>query len=150
MSNRPQQLTLPPPRTYSRTEFRALRARVEGLPIAAIARLHFDADATERLDVERLLRTMRDDLVARALQEGSSVLVSHLQASIAKYGEPRLTPVSLQLIEQVAGAWAVATTAADHPVGRWFRPLVAERLAGEGPTTLGALVARCNERGGSW
>ncbi|MBN3821418.1 integrase, partial [Paraburkholderia sp. Se-20369] len=111
MANRPQQLTLPPLRTYSRTEFTALRARVKGLPIATIVRLYFDADTTEPLEVERLLRTMRDDLVTRALQEGSSVLVSHLQAAIARHGEPRLTPVSLQLIEQVAGAWAAAAPA---------------------------------------
>lgn len=150
MANQPQQLTLPPLRTYSRTEFTALRARVKGLPIATIARLYFDADTTDPLDVERLLRTMRDDLVAHALREGSPVLVSHLQASIAKYGEPRLTPVSLQMIEQAAGAWAAATPAADHPVSRWWRPLVADRLAGERIATLGELVDFCNQRGGSW
>ncbi|HEM7843535.1 TPA: site-specific integrase [Burkholderia multivorans] len=150
MANQPQQLTLPPLRTYSRTEFTALRARVKGLPIATIARLYFDSDTTEPLDVERLLRTMRDDLVARALQEGSAVLVSHLQASIAKYGEPRLTPVSLQMIEQAAGAWAAAAPAADHPVNRWWRPLIADRLAAEGIATLGELVDFCNRRGGSW
>ncbi|WP_330996433.1 phage integrase family protein, partial [Burkholderia cepacia] len=150
MANQPQQLTLPPLRTYSRTEFTALRARVKGLPIATIARLYFDADATDALEVERLLRTMRDDLVAHALREGSPVLVSHLQASIAKYGEPRLTPVSLQMIEQAAGAWAAATPAADHPVSRWWRPLIADRLAAEGIATLGELVDFCNRRGGSW
>jgi len=79
MSNQPQQLTLPPLRTYSRTEFTALRARVKGLSIATIARLYFDSETTETLEVERLLRTMRDDLVERALQEGSAALVSHLQ-----------------------------------------------------------------------
>lgn len=78
------------------------------------------------------------------------MLASHLQTAIAKYGEPRLTPVSLQLIEQVAGAWAAAAPAADHPVGRWFRPLVADRFADEGIATLGELVALCNARGGSW
>ncbi|KVS12760.1 site-specific integrase [Burkholderia vietnamiensis] len=150
MANRPQQLTLPPLRTYSRTEFTALRARVKGLPIATIARLYFDTDTTEPLEVERLLRTMRDDLIAHALQQGSSVLVAHLQAAITKYGEPRLTPVSLQMIEQVAGAWATAAPAADHPVSRWLRPLVAQRLAGEGVVTIGELVALCNRRGGSW
>ncbi|MDN7893338.1 MULTISPECIES: site-specific integrase [Burkholderia] len=150
MANQPQQLTLPPLRTYSRTEFTALRARVKGLPIATIARLYFDADTTDPLEVERLLRTMRDDLVAHALRDGSTVLVSHLRASIAKYGEPRLTPVSLQMIEQAAGAWATATPAADHPVSRWWRPLIADRLAGEGIATLGELVAFCNRRGGSW
>lgn len=67
MANCPQQLELPPPRTYSRTEFTALRARVKGLPVATIARLYFDPEEHEVLDVERLLRTMRDDLVSIAL-----------------------------------------------------------------------------------
>ncbi len=150
MANRPQQLELPPPRTYSRTEFTALRARVKGLPIATIARLYFDPEEHEVLDVERLLRTMRDDLVSIALREGSSVLVEHLQASIRKYGEPRLTPVSLQMIELAAGSWAKAAPAANHAVARWFRPLVAQRLAEVDVATVGELVAYCNRRGGAW
>ncbi|MEK6417945.1 MAG: phage integrase family protein, partial [Burkholderia gladioli] len=150
MANRPQQLELPPPRTYSRTEFTALRARVKGLPIATIARLYFDPDEHEVLDVERLLRTMRDDLVSIALREGSSVLVEHLQASIRKHGEPRLTPVSLQLIEQAASSWARAAPAPEHAIARWFRPLVAQRLADVEVRRVGELVAYCNRRGGSW
>ncbi|KGE10510.1 integrase [Burkholderia gladioli] len=150
MANRPQQLELPPPRTYSRTEFTALRARVKGLPVATIARLYFDPEEHEVLDVERLLRTMRDDLVSIALREGSSVLVEHLQASIRKYGEPRLSPVSLQMIELAAGSWAKAAPAAHHTVARWFRPLVAQRLAEVEVRTVGELVAYCNRRGGAW
>ncbi|RQR65214.1 site-specific integrase [Burkholderia sp. Bp9015] len=150
MANRPQQLDLPPPRTYTRTEFTALRARVKGLPIATIARLYFDPDEHEPLDVERLLRTMRDDLVSIALREGSAVLVEHLQVSIRKYGEPRLTPVSLQMIERAAGDWANAAPASGHAIVRWFRPLIAQRLADVGVRTLGDLVAYCNRRGGSW
>ena len=150
MANQPQQLELPAPRTYSRTEFTALRARVKGLSIATIARAYFDSETTEPLDVERLLRTMRDDLVALALREGSSVLISHLQASIAKHGEARLTPVTLQLIEEAAGRWAAAQPAAEHAIARWFRALIAERFAGEGIRTVGDLVAFINRRGGSW
>ncbi|MBX4059121.1 phage integrase family protein, partial [Burkholderia cepacia] len=150
MANRPQQLAQMPLRSYSRTEFTALRARVKGLPIETIERLYFDRDAVEPVDVAQLLRTMRDDLVAAALRDGSPVLQAHLQAAIAKYGEPRLTPVSLQLIEQVAAQWAVAAPRAEHPVGRWFRPLVAARLEGEGIHTLGELVAFVNRRGGQW
>nr|WP_240655859.1 phage integrase family protein [Paraburkholderia phosphatilytica] len=45
---------------------------------------------------------------------------------------------------------AAAAPAPDHPVGLWFRPLVAQRLAGEGIATPGELVATCNRRGGSW
>ncbi|HDR9056982.1 TPA: site-specific integrase [Burkholderia vietnamiensis] len=150
MANRPQQLELPPPRTYTRTEFTALRARVKGLPIATIARLYFDLDEHEPIEVERMLRTMRDDLVSIALREGSPVLVEHLQASIRKYGEPRLTPVSLQMIEQAAGSWAKAAPAPGHAIARWFRPLVAQRLADAEVRTLGELIAYCNRRGGSW
>ncbi|WP_232440440.1 phage integrase family protein [Burkholderia ubonensis] len=139
-----------PMRGYSRTEFTALRARVKGLPIAIIERLCFDRDADDPVDVAQLLRTMRDDLVEPALRDGSPVLKAHLQAAIDKYGEPRLTPVSLQLIEQVAGQWAVAMPQAEHPVGRWFRSIVAARLMEEGIHTLGELVALVNRRGGQW
>lgn len=150
MANRPQQLELPPPRTYTRTEFTALRARVKGVPVTTIMRLYFDRDVDEPVDVELLLRTMRDDLVSVALREGSPVLISHLQASIHKHGEPRLTPVSLQMIEQAAGTWTAAAPASGHALSRWFRAVVADPLADAGVRTLGELTALCNRRGGSW
>nr|WP_257977994.1 site-specific integrase [Burkholderia gladioli] len=78
MANRPQQLELPPPRTYCRTEFTALRARVKGLPVATIARLYFDPEEHEILDVERLLRTMRDDLVSRVVTRALGRLLEQL------------------------------------------------------------------------
>jgi integrase/recombinase XerD len=53
------------------------------------------------------------------------------------------------MVEQ-ASKLAAATPRAAHPVGLWFRPLVAQRLAGESIATLGELVAYCNYRGGSW
>lgn len=121
-----------------------------GLLIATIERLYFDRDAAEPVDVAQLLRTMRDDLVAVALRDGSPVLKSQLQAAIEKCGEPRLTPVSLQLIEQVAAQWAVALPQADHPVVRWFRSIVAARFESEEIRTLGELVAFVNRRGGQW
>lgn len=153
MANRPQQLTLPPPRTYSRTEFAALRARVQGVPLPAIARLYFDSDTTPYADepgeLDSFLRTMRDDLVQLAILHGSSVLADHLRASIARHGSARLTTVSLQMVGQAAQL-AVATPAAGHAVGSWFRPLIASRLTQVDIHTLGDLVAYANRRGGSW
>ncbi|MCX4151769.1 MULTISPECIES: site-specific integrase [Paraburkholderia] len=153
MANQPQQLTLPPPRTYSRTEFAALRARVQGIPVGKIAQLYFDSDATPYHDepeqLERFLRTMRDDLVQMAILHGSPVLADHLRASIAKHGSARLASVSLQMVEQ-ASRLAVAAPLAGHAVGLWFRPLIARHLAGEGIHTLAELVAVANRRGGSW
>lgn len=49
MANRPQPLAQMPLRSYSRTEFTALRARVKGLPIETIERLYFDRDAVEQV-----------------------------------------------------------------------------------------------------
>jgi integrase len=153
MANRPQQLTLPPPRSYTRTDFAALRAFVQRVPLPTITRLYFDperaphAASADALDC--YLRTMRDDLVQLALLHGSSVLAEHLKASIRQHGSAKLTSVSLQMVEQ-ASRLAAAAPAAAHAVGLWFRPLIAQRLTGAGLPTLGALVEFCNRRGGSW
>ncbi|WP_309965735.1 hypothetical protein [Caballeronia sp. LZ001] len=83
MANQPQQLTLPTPRTYTRTDFTALRAFVQRVPAATIARLYYDVErsphAASAETTERYLRQMRDDLVSLALKHGSSVLADHLK-----------------------------------------------------------------------
>ena len=43
-------------------------------------------------------------------------------------GEVRLTPATLQLIEEAGGRWATAQPAMDHLLARRFRPLIADRL----------------------
>jgi len=153
MANRPQQLMLPSSRTYSRTEFAALRARVQGVSVSTIARLYFDPDTAPYaggLDqVESFLRTMRDELVQLALLHGSPVLADHLKASIKKHGSAKLTAVTLRMVEQ-ASRLAAAVPTGNHPVGLWFRPLIALRLTAAGIPTLGALIDFCNLRGGSW
>ncbi|CAE6850444.1 Tyrosine recombinase XerC [Paraburkholderia aspalathi] len=153
MTDHAGQLTFPPPRTYTRTDFAALRALVQRVPLRTIARLYFDADTTPYHDdpaqLERHLRAMRDDLVHLAQLHGSSVLADHLKASARQHGSARLTAVTLRMVED-ASRLAVAVPRATHPVGLWFRPLIAKRLTGEGITTLGELVACCNRRGGSW
>ncbi|WP_349545895.1 MULTISPECIES: site-specific integrase [Paraburkholderia] len=153
MSNRAQQLELPPPRTYTRTDFAALRAYVQRIQLPTIARLYFDPDTTpyedDPAELERYLRTMRDDLVHLAMLNGSSVLAEHLKVSIRQHGSAKLTRVSLRMVEDAARL-AAAAPAMTHPVGLWFRPLVAKRLIAEGIATLGDLIAFCNRRGGSW
>jgi integrase len=153
MANQPQQLTLPPPRTYTRTDFTALRAFVQRVPAATIARLYYDAERAPHAatpdGAERYLRQMRDDLVSLALLHGSPVLADHLKASIKQHGSARLTAVTLRMVEQAAGL-AAASPTLTHPVELWFRPLIARRLIGEGIVTLGALIDYCNARGGSW
>jgi integrase len=151
--NHAQQLALPPPRTYTRTDFTALRAFVQRIDTAIIARRYFDPDTTPHAaspeTLARYLRTMLDDLVQLALRHGSAVLAEHLKASIKQHGSAKLTAVTLRMVEQ-ASTLAAAVPALDHPVGLWFRPLVTQRLIGEGINTLGQLVDFCNGHGGSW
>jgi hypothetical protein len=76
MTRPPEQLVLPPPRTYRRTDFAALRASVQRVPPATIARLYFDPEAPHAASpehTERYLKQMRDDLVQLALLHGSPV-----------------------------------------------------------------------------
>ncbi|ONS19276.1 hypothetical protein A8E29_23070 [Burkholderia cenocepacia] len=153
MANRPQAVTVPPPATYTRTDFAALRARIQGIPAATIARRFYDVEDSavpaEADAVEQHLMTMRDALVRLALLNGSAALADHLRASMRQHGEAKLTALTLRMVEDAAKL-AAAAPAADHAVALWFRPLIARRLAGEGIATLGELVAYCNRHGGSW
>ncbi len=75
---------------------------MKGLPIAMIVWLYFDtAEIGEPIEVE-WQRTMRG---------GSWVLVSQLQAVIAKYDVPPLTLAAMLLIDQVV---LVFTISASH------------------------------------
>uniref|UniRef100_UPI003BEEFE06 IS1096 element passenger TnpR family protein n=1 Tax=Burkholderia arboris TaxID=488730 RepID=UPI003BEEFE06 len=147
-----EQLVLPLPRTYTRTDYAALRAYVQGVSPGAIAERYYDPESKPGASadaLERHLRTMRDDLVHLAQLHGSSVLADHLKTSIRQHGSAKLTAVTLKMVED-ASKLAVARPLATHPVGGWFRPMIARRLTGEGVATLGDLIALCNRRGGSW
>ncbi|MCX5544687.1 site-specific integrase [Paraburkholderia sp. CNPSo 3076] len=140
-------------RQFSSKDFAALRAFVQRLPPATIARTYYDSDedphAATPGAMERYLRDMLATLVDLAIEHGSPVLADHLKASIKKHGSARLTAGSLKMVEEAARL-AVATPAAAHGIGMWFRPMVARYLKGRGVATLGDLVAYCNARGGSW
>ncbi len=76
MANRIQ--TVNQARTYTRSDFTALRAFVQRVPAAMIARLYFTEDNDGREPtpgwVESYLRRMQADLVALAIEHGSPVL----------------------------------------------------------------------------
>ena len=138
---------------YTAKDLAAVRAYVQRVSPAVIARTYYDPDedscAATPSAMERHLRTMLDGLVKVAIEQGSPALAEHLRASVKKHGEPKLTAVTFRMVTEAA-ALAAAAPAATHSIGRWFRPRVASRLKGEGIATLGELVAFCNRRGGSW
>src|SRR5476651_22336 len=138
---------------YTAKDLAAVRAYVQRVSPAVIARTYFDPDqdscAATPSAMERHLRTMLDGLVKVAIEHGSAALAEHLRASVKKHGEPKLTAVTFRMVTEAA-TLAAAAPAPDRSIGRWFRPRVASRLKGEGITTLGELIAFCNRRGGSW
>jgi hypothetical protein len=138
---------------YTAKDLAAVRAYVQRVTPATIARTYYDLDedsfAATPSAMERHLRGMLDALVKVAIEHGSVALAEHLRASVKKHGEPKLTGVTFRMVTEAA-TLAAASPHASHSIGRWFRPRVASRLKGEGITTLGELVAFCNRRGGSW
>ncbi|MDR5763137.1 site-specific integrase [Caballeronia sp. LZ035] len=140
-------------RRYTTKDFTALRAYVQRIAPAVIARTYYDPDedahAATPGAMERHLNTMLDALVALALAHGSTALADHLRASIRQHGRPSLTAVTFRMVTEAAQLAALPPRA-DHAISAWLRPRVARRLKGEGIQTLGELVAFCNRRGGSW
>jgi integrase len=140
-------------RGFTTKDFTALRAFVQRIAPAIIARTYYDPDedphAATPAAMERHLNAMLDSLVQLAMAHGSSALATHLRASIKQHGRPLLTAVTFRMVTEAAQL-AAAAPHADHPIGAWLRPRIARRLKGEGIATLGELVAFCNRRGPSW
>src|SRR5471032_61812 len=138
---------------YTAKDLAAVRAYVQRVAPAIIARTYYDVDedtfAATPSAMERHLRTMLDGLMKVAIEQGSPALAEHLRASVKKHGEPKLTAVTFRMVTEAA-TLAAAAPAPSHAIGRWFRPRVASRLKGEGIATIGELIAFCNRRGGSW
>ncbi|AET95043.1 putative integrase (plasmid) [Burkholderia sp. YI23] len=141
------------PRGFTTKDFTALRAYVQRIAPAIIARTYYDPDedahAATPGAMERYLNAMLDTLVQLALAHGSTALAEHLRASIKQHGQPKLTAVTFRMVTEAAQL-AAAAPHADHAIGAWLRPRIARRLKGEGIATLGELVAFCNRRGPSW
>ncbi|WP_053570373.1 phage integrase family protein [Caballeronia cordobensis] len=102
-----------------------------------------DAHAATPGAMERHLTTMLEALVALALAHGSAALAEHWRAPIRQHGRPLLTAVTFRMVTE-ATQLAALPPHADDAIGAWLRPRVARRLKGEGPATLGELVASCN------
>ncbi|BCZ85749.1 hypothetical protein PTKU64_94240 (plasmid) [Paraburkholderia terrae] len=147
----PEKLTLE--RGYTTKDFTALRAWVQRIPPALIARTYYDPDddphAATPSAMERHLTRMLDTLVQLAIAHGSTALADYLRGSIRQHGQPKLTAVTFRMVTEAAQL-AKAPPHPDHPIGAWLRPRIARRLKGEGIGTLGELVAFCNRRGASW
>ncbi|QRR11766.1 hypothetical protein FPJ27_36765 (plasmid) [Burkholderia sp. MS455] len=81
MANCPQQLAQLQLRTYSRTEFTALRARMKGWLIETMRRLSFDPDPEPPIDGEQWARVCGYIALGLAWHHGPRPIAPHAVAS---------------------------------------------------------------------
>ena len=149
-STRMEGLTLE--RGYTTKDFTALRAYVQRIPPAAIARTYYDPDEdrTPRLPA-RWSGTCPNARHAGATRARAWLdHAGRAPACVDQAARPTEVDGSdLPDGDRSRRSWRRAPHP-DHAIGAWLRPRVARRLKGEGITTLGELVAFCNRRGASW
>src|SRR5476649_1733794 len=106
---------------YTAKDLAAVRAYVQRVAPAVIARKYYDGDedsfAATPSAMERHLRTLLDGLVKVAIEHGSPALAEHLRASVKKHGEPKLTAVTFRMVTEAA-ALAAASRSEERRVGK--------------------------------
>ncbi|WP_250475077.1 hypothetical protein [Caballeronia sp. GAFFF1] len=109
-------------RRYTSKDFTALRAFVQRIPPAVIARTYYDPDEDSHAAtpgaMERHLTTMLDALVTLALAHGSTALADHLRASMRQHWRPLFTAVTFRMVTEAAQLAALPPHA-DHVISAW-------------------------------
>lgn len=151
MANKPQ--AVDKDRKFTRSDFMAMRAFVNRLPMKAIAKYLPLDELQEELRpaaAERYMLKLQDELIDFAIESGhNSVLANHLRERTRKNSAFKLSQTELSLIQKLENLVTIDPSA-EHRIGLWFRPIVAEHLRGMGIQTVGNLIDYCNRMGGSW
>lgn len=137
----------------TRSDFAALRAWVQGLPVEWVASRYLPA----LLDDEGLppdarvvashLAVLRETLLLRAQQHGLIELAAALEGRAP--GSNRAMDRAVDAITQLERL-GTPSPRPDHSVSMWFAPALASRLRRAGLSTLDELVRHCNRRGAAW
>lgn len=119
------------PRGFTTKDFTALRAYVQCIAPAIIARIYSDSDedahAATPGAMKRPLNGMIDTLLQLALAHGSRPLAEHLRASIKQHGQPKLTAVTFRMLSEAAQL-AAASPAPGSPDRRIKREGIANSV----------------------
>ncbi len=136
------------PRTYTRSDYAALRAFVQRIPLSRISDLYYLDDSPQTQGpggLERFMLAMRDDLIERAVARHPAS--ADFLRKARSGGE--LTAKALALICEIAEAKQTPPRGPD-PLSMWFRPKVTTCLKAAGPQSLQELVHLINRRGHGW
>ncbi|MBC3809648.1 tyrosine-type recombinase/integrase [Undibacterium seohonense] len=132
--------------TFTRTDFAAMRAYAQKIPIQTIASSYYSEDSPQLdLGLERFLIEMRNALVERAIQHNphfAEILKGARQGG-------SLTVKALDILIKAADA-PKATPQLTDAISKWFRPKTVVALRSEGLLTLSDLINMIYRRGGGW
>lgn len=131
---------------YTRTDFAAIRAYVQRLPISTIANSFYAEDSPQvDMGLEKFLIQMRNDLIERAIEHNP-----HFAETLknARQGGS-LTLKALDILIKTADAPKAVPKPSDH-ISKWIRPKTAWALKQEGIITLDDLIKAIKRRGPGW
>ncbi|MGE5469763.1 MAG: phage integrase family protein [Bacteroidota bacterium] len=136
---------------YSRADFTALRAYLNRLPLAQIARLYYSDDDLENLGCDhegglrQRLEDMRDRLIARATDSNPHVADLLRQARRAQVWSRGAIDFLVQAADQ-----DMTRPARHDPLSMWFKPRIAQVLQADGQRCMADLVGVIAARGQAW
>lgn len=135
-----------PELAFNRTDYTALRAYVQKIPVQRIADLYYTEDSPQvEQGLERWLIDMRNALIERAIEHNPAF------ADILKGARQggAITKKALDILITAADL-PQPTPSRAQPVAQWFRPKTARSLKEEGIQSLGDLVDLVLRRGPGW
>lgn len=137
-------ILMEPPR-YSRTDYTALRAWVQQIPITKLVEMYYYADAPQVVfGLERFLTAMRNDLIERAILANPQ-----LSQALSLTINGRISSSILNILIEASDAKPDTPNPNDH-IGQWFRSKLATQLSGEGIHTLQDLKTFIESNGFYW
>lgn len=139
------------PSRYTRTDFTALRAYLNRIPVNRIADLYYSDEDLEDLglasehQLTKFLDAMRDDLIGR-LQDANPDVAESLKQARRSFSWGKK---AIEFLIDAADRKQVAPKPVD-PISMWFKPIAAKRLQEDGIHTCEDLINAIRSRGKGW
>jgi integrase/recombinase XerC len=135
---------------FTRNDFAALRAWLQGVPVDVIAGRYFvneDDEIPDARVAHRKILAVRDALMIRAQQHNCADLATLLEKP------PRHSDSGMSRATRALGeleALGVPRPSPSHPVHLWFAPILARRLRAGNVHTVAELIKLSTDRGSGW
>lgn len=131
---------------YTRTDYTALRAYCQRIPVSRIESLYYSEDSPQVLSgLEKFLSEMRNNLVDRAIEHNPNF------AEILKHARSggQITVKALDILVKAADT-PTAIPQLNDPIAKWLKPKTVQALKSESLHYLNQLIDVIRKRGPGW